>query len=148
MNGRRAPRSSSAALAIAAGSGPGRLPRRWAVRDRPSAGAVITSSGSSICTGPGRAPSKTAKARAITDGSSAGRSSLWLNTETPATSADWSGSSWSRPSPRPSSWLLLTLEITSIGTESARAWPIAVVMLVIPGPEMMKQAAGRPQARA
>jgi len=104
---------------IACGEGPGRNCVRCAARSSSSPGAVITSSGSSICTGPGRSLSNTAKARASTEGSSAARSTEWLNTETPRTTARWSGSSCSRPSPSPSSWVLLTLEITSIGIESA-----------------------------
>ena len=42
----------------------------------------------------------------------------------------------------------LTPEITSIGTESARACAIAVIALVSPGPVMTKATPGLPEARA
>jgi hypothetical protein len=48
----------------------------------------------------------------------------------------------------PSVSVALTPEITSIGTESARAWPMAVMMLVSPGPVMTKATPGRPETRA
>ena len=53
-----------------------------------------------------------------------------------------------RPSPLPSVGVALTLEITSMGTESARACAIAVIVLVRPGPVMTKATPGRPDARA
>ena len=118
-SGRRAPRKSSAAAAMASAAGPGRatgatlclryviggrgddVQRQFDVH-RPRPGAV-----------------NTAKARASTSGNSSGRSRVWLNAVRPAIRLRWEGNSCSRPSPSPSSWLLLTLEITSSGTESA-----------------------------
>ena len=87
---------------------------------RSSAGAVITSSGISMCTGRGRALSNTAKARASTAGRSAGaQQRVAEGGDAGAPGRCWSGSSCSRPSPMPSSSRALTLEITSIGIESA-----------------------------
>jgi hypothetical protein len=60
----------------------------------------------------------------------------------------WSGSSCRKPSPLPSVSVAFTPEMTSIGTESARAWPMAVMVLVSPGPVMTKATPGRPPARA
>jgi len=42
----------------------------------------------------------------------------------------------------------LTAEITSIGIESPQAWPIAVVILVSPGPVIIKHTPGLPLIRA
>ena len=78
----------------------------------------MTSSGSSIWTGRGLAPEKSAKARATTFASSSGRVTVWLKPATWRMSWRWSCSSCSQPSPEPICPRALTEEMTSIGTES------------------------------
>ncbi|MCY1281914.1 hypothetical protein D9M68_454030 [compost metagenome] len=74
-----------------AGAGRGSCTRGWIFRW--SAGAVMMSSGSSMCTGRGRSLSNTAKARASTAGSCSTLISVWLKALTPAVMARWLGSS-------------------------------------------------------
>ena len=95
-----------------------------------------------MCTGPGRAPLNTAKAWASTSGSVLASNSVWLNRATPLIICCWLGSSCNRPWPMPSVSRRLTLEITSMGIESARAWPMAVAILVIPGPVIIRHTPG------
>ena len=78
----------------------------------------MTSMGISIWTGRGRALPKIAKARVNTAGSSSGRINVWLNAVTLEVRLRCEGSSCSRPPPMPNWSTRLTLEITSIGTES------------------------------
>ena len=84
-----------------------------------SAFSTNTSSGISMCTGRGRPAWNNAKARASTPGNSAADIKVWENAATPATNALWFGNSCNLPRPPPN-WLRdCTLEITSIGIESA-----------------------------
>ncbi|MNE99339.1 hypothetical protein D3C81_1985220 [compost metagenome] len=72
-----------------------------------------------MCTGRGRPAWNSAKARAKTPGNSDADIRVWENAATPPTSALWFGNSWSLPRPPPSWLRVCTLEITSIGIESA-----------------------------
>ncbi|MNJ60749.1 hypothetical protein D3C77_565050 [compost metagenome] len=65
-----------------------------------------------------------------------------------AVMARWSWVSCRQPQPLPRLAVWLTLEITSIGIESAYAWPMAVAALVTPGPVMTKHTPGLPLTRA
>ncbi len=98
----------------------------------------MTSSGSSIWTGRGRAPEKSAKARATTFANSSGRVTVWLKPATCRISWRWSCSSWSQPSPEPICPRALTEEITSIGTEAAGPGPWPWRYWSCPWPVMMK----------
>ena len=72
-----------------------------------------------MCTGRGRDDENTAKAQARISGSCEGARMVWLKAVTPETRPCCEGSSCSPPWRMPSSPRALTLEITSIGTESA-----------------------------
>jgi hypothetical protein len=60
----------------------------------------------------------------------------------------WLGSSWICPSAMPESGRLPTLETTSMGMESEKAWAMGVAAFSSPGPAMRKQTPGRPEALA
>ena len=147
ITGRVASAASPAALAISPASGAGGAALA-SCGDRPSADSVMTSVGISIWTGPGRAPAKSAKASASAPGSSSGLAMRRDDSATFSIMPRWSGSSCRWPKPLPSVAVALTPEITSIGTESARACPMAVIVLVRPGPVMTKATPGFPEARA
>ncbi len=82
-------------------------------------GAASTSSGTEICTGRGRSLSNTAQARAISSGRSSPRRATAENAVIGAVMARWSWVSCRQPQPLPRLAVWLTLEITSIGMESA-----------------------------
>ncbi len=86
-------RRRAAASRKGARAGAGRLATVRGRRARCSAGAVMTSSGSSMCTGRGRSLSNTAKARASTAGSSSALIRVWLKAQTLPTRLRWFGSS-------------------------------------------------------
>ena len=100
-----------------------------------------------VITGPGRPVVIAAKAQsrvsATCDGSVMRRVG-----QSVAIIACWSGNSCNRPQPLPKDPRRLTPEITSIGIESSRAWAMAVMALVRPGPVITKATPGLPVARA
>jgi hypothetical protein len=146
-SGRRAAAQSFAASAISAGFGSGGA-TFVSKAAMPPAGLTMISVGISMCTGPGRDDENRAKARARTPGSSSASVTRCENSATFSIIPRWSGSSCRWPRPLPSVGVALTPEITSIGTESARAWPMAVMVLVSPGPVMTNAMPGLPPARA
>ena len=107
----------------------------------------MTSSGTCRCTGPPR-PAIAAKAASSAGARSPAVRISVADSAMPRTRPSWSGSSCRWPSPRPCTAASFTPEITSIGTESARACAIGVRMLVTPGPVMTKATPGLPDTRA
>src|SRR5690606_5662911 len=103
--------------------------------------------GSWICTGPGRAPLNNAKASAMTLGNDSGCQMVLLISATLLTIPCWSCNSCKCPSPLPVYCTLLTLDITSIGIESANDCAIAVMILVMPGPVIIKHTPTLQEAR-
>ncbi len=80
--------------------------------------------------------------------SSSGAMMVRLKAVRGAITACWSVISCSRPRPLPRSSRALTLLSTSMGTESEKAWPMAVPAFTTPGPVIRTQTPGLPEARA
>ncbi|MNF98094.1 hypothetical protein D3C84_809420 [compost metagenome] len=119
ISGRLALASNSVMRDTALGEAPARSMLTGRLLSSSSASSTNTSNGISMCTGRGRPAWNSAKARASTTGNSDADIRVWENAATPAHSAPWFGSSCSLPRPPPN-WLRdCTLEITSIGIESA-----------------------------
>ena len=98
--------------------------------------------------GAGLALSNRLNASAKISGSVSTLHTVRLYAATCSIKACWLSNSCKWPAPLPVWAILLTLEITNIGMESALACAIAVVMLVMPGPVMMKHTPTLPEARA
>ena len=145
--GRSERHRACAAASIDAGSGEA---GRAGVRtfQSPVAGMERTSIGTEMCTGRGRDEEKIENACPTSSGTSSGQSAVALNAVTGLVSASWSGISCRQPHPFPRVRVAFVLEITSIGMESAKAWPMGVEAFVTPGPVIKVHTPGLPLARA
>ena len=75
--------------------------------------------GTDMCTGRGREEEKMENARATSSGTSSGESAVALSAVRGLVTASWSGISCRQPHPLPSVRVAFSLEMTSIGMESA-----------------------------
>ena len=112
------------------------------------ASTVIRSRGKAIWTGRARPWRKKAKDFASSAGRSCGAATVALKPVKPPMVSAWLGSSWICPSAMPEGGRLPTLETTSMGMESEKAWAMGVAAFSSPGPAMRKQTPGRPEALA